>query len=196
AYLNAGDRLAVYTALGWLRSADAVGIAPDGMLTTTGPMPTGSTPLDQAVYNAAGKRIRARDLTGDQWVRTALDELRQDLVRRGLAVDPARRGLALIFQLLTWTLLGLGAFRLVNGLSNGKPIGYLLITVVGLAICFALTGRTPRRTRAGSAAVASLRDRNRHLAPNKSPAYTTYGSAGAAMGIALFGTASLWAMDP
>ncbi|MFD0823861.1 TIGR04222 domain-containing membrane protein, partial [Micromonospora zhanjiangensis] len=196
AYLNAGDRLAVYTALGWLRSADAVGVAHDGVLTTTGRLPTGATPLSRAVYHAAGNRTRAGDLIGDQRVADALDELRRDLVRQGLAVDPARRRIARLFQLACWALLAVGGLRLVTGLSTGKPVGYLLVTIVGLGICFALTGRTPRRTRAGATAVASLRDRNRHLAPSMSPAYATYGSAGAAMGIALFGTASLWAMDP
>jgi len=54
----------------------------------------------------------------------------------------------------------------------------------------------PRRTRAARAALRSLRRRHNHLAPMYAPAYASYGAAGAAMGIAIFGPASLWAIDP
>lgn len=124
AYLNGGDRLAVYTSLGGLRGAGAIGTGPDKLLAATGPMPAGATGLDQAVYNAAGKRLRVRDLQRDPWVVGALGDLRRGLEERSPVLGPA------------------------------------------------------------------------HLSPTQAPASGTYGAAGAAMGVALFGTASLWALDP
>ncbi|MGW5673410.1 TIGR04222 domain-containing membrane protein, partial [Micromonospora sp. NPDC003776] len=41
AYLNGGDQLAVWTALGGLRRAGAVGVAPDRRIVPGGPLPAG-----------------------------------------------------------------------------------------------------------------------------------------------------------
>jgi len=56
--------------------------------------------------------------------------------------------------------------------------------------------RRPWRTRTADRVLRWLRHRHNHLAPRHNPAYATYGAAGAAMGVALYGTAALWAMDP
>src|SRR5688500_6620360 len=94
AFLNGGDKLAVYSSLAGLRGAGAIEVAPGRTLTTSGPMPVGATPLDQAVYNAAAKRVRARDVSGDQWVAMALSALRDDLERQGLAPSQGTRAAA------------------------------------------------------------------------------------------------------
>ena len=91
AYLNGRDRQAIYTALGGLRAADAIGSGPDRTLVQTGPLPTGATPLDTAVYNAAGRRIHARDLAADPWVTSAVSQLREGLENAGLARTAAQR---------------------------------------------------------------------------------------------------------
>ncbi len=44
AYLNGGDQLAVWTALGGLCRAGAVGVHPDRRIVADGPMPAGVTP--------------------------------------------------------------------------------------------------------------------------------------------------------
>ena len=49
---------------------------------------------------------------------------------------------------------------------------------------------------AGQAVLAESRTRSRHLAPSLAPSWATYGVAGAAMGVALYGTAAIWAADP
>lgn len=86
--------------------------------------------------------------------------------------------------------------RLVSGLFSGRPVGYLLLTLVALLIVTLVLRRVPMLTRAGRAALRSVRSQHTHLAPASAPAYATYGAAGAAMGVALYGTASLWALDP
>ncbi|MFG2100279.1 TIGR04222 domain-containing membrane protein [Micromonospora echinaurantiaca] len=196
AYLNGGAALAVPATLGALRGAGSVGVGPGRRLVTTGPMPAGATPLAQAVYNAAARRTRVADLRRNGWVASALTQLGADLEQRGLALSSGRRESARRGAMALLLLLAVGVFRLFDGLSGDKPVGYLLLTLVGIVVAFLILVRAPYRTRAGRAALRTLRQRHVHLAPASSPAYATYGATGAAMGVALFGTAALWAMDP
>ncbi|WFE52825.1 TIGR04222 domain-containing membrane protein [Micromonospora sp. WMMD1155] len=196
AYLNGGPRLAVHAALGGLRGSGAIGVRPDRRLTTAGAAPTGLTPLEQAVHWAAHQHARVADLPKDERVRAALDRLRDGLEHRGLLNTDAQRARARLWTTLLIGLLGLGVFRFVSGLFNGQPVGYLLLTLVTLLIVTLVLRRAPALTRAGRAALRGVRREHTHLAPASAPAYATYGAAGAAMGVALYGTASLWALDP
>jgi hypothetical protein len=45
-------------------------------------------------------------------------------------------------------------------------------------------------------ALRQVKTDSRHLSPQMTPSLTTYGATGAAMGVAVFGAASLYAMDP
>ncbi|WP_432954585.1 TIGR04222 domain-containing membrane protein [Micromonospora haikouensis] len=196
AYLNGGNQLAIWTALGGLRGTGVVGVRADRRLAVGGPLPAGATPLDRAVHHAANQGLYARELGRDRWVAQALDQLRQGLEQQGLALTPARRDSARRGSYLLFTLVGIGLFRIFAGLSNDRPVGFLVLAVVPLAVASALLARVPWRTRAADRALRELRRSNVHLAPASGPAYATYGAAGAAMGVALFGTATLWAMDP
>ncbi|MEU7974617.1 TIGR04222 domain-containing membrane protein [Micromonospora sp. NPDC049089] len=196
AYLNGGPQLAVHAALGGLRGSGAVGVRPDRRLTTVGAAPTGLTPLDQAIHWAAHQHSRVRDLPQDERVRVALHQIRNGLEERGLLTNDAQRARARFWATLLIALLGLGVLRLVSGLFSGRPVGYLLLTLVALLIVTLVLRRVPMLTRAGRAALRSVRRQHTHLAPASAPAYATYGAAGAAMGVALYGTASLWALDP
>ncbi|MET8234782.1 TIGR04222 domain-containing membrane protein [Micromonospora sp. NPDC005298] len=196
AYLNGGPALAVHAALGGLRGSGAIGVGPDRRLLTTGPAPTGLTALDQAIHWAAHQRSRARDLPGEQRVRDALDQLRTDLEQRGLLLSPAQRAVVRRWTRVLAALLVLGVVRLFAGLTNGRPVGYLLLTLFGVLAAVLLLWRVPQTTRAGRGVLRDQRRAHTHLDPGSSPAYATYGAAGAAMGVALYGTASLWALDP
>jgi uncharacterized protein (TIGR04222 family) len=197
AYLNGGNRLAVYASLGGLRAAGAVDMAPGRTLTTSGPLPAGATPLDQAVYNAAGQRIRARDLVTHQWVLMALGQLHQELERAGLAPTREQRRAAHFFPLLLVGLLALGALRFAAGITAGKPVMFLFVLLIVVAVVtLMLLAGTPTQTRAARTAVRTLRTQHVHLSPSASPAYRTYGATGAAMGVALFGSAALYSLDP
>ncbi|SCG53641.1 TIGR04222 domain-containing membrane protein [Micromonospora halophytica] len=196
AYLNGGNQLAVWASLGGLRGSGAVGVRPDRRLTTGSALPAGVTPLDQAIHHAARRNLYARELTRDEWVARALTELREGLERQGLALSPAQRRTARNGSLAVLGLLVLGAVRMGAGLSQGKPIAFLLVAFLALAVTAILLNRVPWRTRAADAALRELRRRHTHLAPASAPAYATYGAAGAAMGVALFGTVSLWSLDP
>ncbi|HWH02038.1 MAG TPA: TIGR04222 domain-containing membrane protein [Pilimelia sp.] len=197
AYLVGGDQRAAYAALAALRVAGAVGVGPDGALQQTGPLPAGATALDQAVHHAAGNQARARALTSDMFVRQALDQHRDHLERAGLLPTGAQRVPARLWPLLMLALLAIGLARVLSGLANDRPVGYLVLAMLVLAVVtVVMLVRAPRRTAASDRVLATLRQRHRHLAPAYRPSYTTYGAAGAAMGVALFGTDALWAMDP
>ncbi|MEV4617288.1 TIGR04222 domain-containing membrane protein [Asanoa sp. NPDC049573] len=197
AFLNGGPQLTTYAALGGLRRAGAIGANPDRTLVPTGPLPAGSTALDTAVYNAAGKRLRTRDLTGDPWVSSTLDDIRAGLERAGLLLSRGQRGQSRLAALLLLPVIVLGGARISAGMANERPVGFLtvlvLVTVVWMLLSLA---RAKTRTRAGTSALASLRTENQHLSPGQSPSYATYGAGAAAMGIALFGASTLYMVDP
>src|ERR1700753_4465139 len=75
AYLNGGDKLAIYASMGGLRAAGALSTGPGRTLVQSGPPPAGGTPLDNAVYHAAARGVRTRELPDDQWVRSAIEQL-------------------------------------------------------------------------------------------------------------------------
>lgn len=197
AYLNGGDRLAVYAALGGLRGAGAISSAPDKTLWQSGPMPGGVTPLDTAVYNAAGKRIRARDVINEPWVRSALDQLRAGLEASGLAVSATAMRTARLWVLAGLALIAVGVLRLFSGMADDRPVGFLFIGIIA-AVLVTLTLRrgTRHATTAARKSMSQVRRKYDYLSPQQSPSYATYGAAGAAMGVALFGAASLYTMDP
>jgi uncharacterized protein (TIGR04222 family) len=197
AYLNGGPRLAGYAALAGLRNADAIGLGPDGSLVQTGPLPAGSTALDQAIHHAAGNRVRPRALRDQHWVAAALADLRDRLERAGLAVTDEQRRAARTGPLLLLALGAVGVTRAFAGVANGRPVGFLVLAIAALAaIALVQLFRVPASTRAGRETLRSLRADNRYLSPGGHPSYATYGAASAALGVALFGTASLYAMDP
>lgn len=196
AYLNGGRDLAVYAAIGWLRSAAAIGVSRRHRLIATGPPPVGASDLERAVHSAVGNPSTLADLHRDSRVRSALDSLSRGLEQAGLAIGPAQRHSARLGAKALLILLLIGAARLVTGLANGRPVGYLFLVLGAVLVAWFLLRRVPYQTRAATKALAELRQRHAHLAPAQSPAYATYGAAGAAMGVALFGAASLWALDP
>ncbi|GAA3764586.1 hypothetical protein GCM10022225_58280 [Plantactinospora mayteni] len=197
AWLSGGDRLSVYATLGGLRAAGAVGTTPQRRLVQAGPLPVQATPLDAAVHQAAGQGVRGRKLGDDPRVRTALADLRAELVRNGLALPRSARPVARIGPVLLLGLLAVGLARLIAGLVGGQPVGYLGLSLLVLApTSVVLLCVVPHRTRAANALLRDLRRQHQHLAPRHSPAYATYGAAGAALGIALFGTAALVQFDP
>ncbi|MEU2615772.1 TIGR04222 domain-containing membrane protein [Micromonospora sp. NPDC007271] len=195
AYLSGGAQLAIWTALAGMRRAGVVGVRAGGRLAATGYTSTGMTALEQALHWAAAQGARARDLPTDRRVADALAGLRERLERQGLLVGRGQRQFARAGVLVLSVLLLIGLVRVVAGLSAGRPTGYLILSVLALALPLIALWRPPTETRAGHLALKGLREKHKYLSPSARPAYTTYGSAEAAMGVALFGTASLWVLD-
>ncbi len=196
AYLTGGPRQAVYASLAGLRAAGAVGLADQGALVQTGPAPAGLNPLDQAVHDAAARGVRVVDLHTDRRVKSAVDELTAIVDRAGWLVSDAARTRARLGGLLLFALAAFGVVRIAAGVTNDRPVGWLVLATIVVGILGFVFRRVPRLTRAARTVLAQTAQANRHLAPNQSPAWATYGPNGAAMGVALYGTTALWAADP
>lgn len=197
AYLNGGEKLAIYAAIGELRTVGAIGVAPRShRVVALGSPPAAASDLARAVHAAVSAPVRVRKVRRNPGVRAVLKDLRRGLVRAGLAIGPIQRRLAQLATRMLFVLLGLGIARLIAGLANGKPVGILLGALLIVLLVWLALRRVPYRTWAGASALHTLRRQSLHLAPEQSPAHETYGAAGAAMGVALFGTAALWALDP
>ena len=196
AFLLGGRAQAAYSALARLRVAGVIGVGAERGLTVTGSVPAGATRLDLAVYAAAQRDVRARDLPDNSQVQSAVAELKDDVERAGWRLDSSARARARLGAYLLLGLTAFGVFRIVAGVMNDRGVfvltGMCAITfVIGLSLL-----RVPRLTRAGRLAVKETQARNLHLAPKQSPSWTTYGMDSAAMAVALYGTAALWVADP
>ncbi len=159
-------------------------------------MPAGFSDLDYTVHAALRLPKTMAGLRSDPGVSNALRRLSDQLAEEGLLLSPARRRVARLAALVMFAVLALAVARLVAGLSNHKPVGFLvLVAVPTIPVTFALLG-VPTVSRAGRKLLARLRRGNRHLLPSQSPSWATYGAAGAMLGVALYGTSALWAADP
>jgi uncharacterized protein (TIGR04222 family) len=95
-------------------------------------------------------------------------------------------------------LLAIGLARLVNGVSLGRPVGYLAILLLAaLAVLIALWVTVPVRTRAGDDVVEQLKRSAPQTEPAAQPVTAMDGPAVAALaGVALLGLPALAGDDP
>jgi uncharacterized protein (TIGR04222 family) len=197
AYFAGGPRQAVLAVLAGLRSEGSVSSV-SGRLAVTGRVHTAPSALTWAVYQAAERGVRARGLESDPTLKPALADLRGVLVSQGWLLSPSRRfAIATIGSLPVLAVLGLGIARINAGIANNKPVGLLiaLTAAVGLASLVLLFGVGKQRL-AAQRALTAMQLRYAHLGPRSNPAMATYGAAGAAMAVALFGAYALWSFDP
>jgi uncharacterized protein (TIGR04222 family) len=194
-YLSGGPRLAVIAALAALRVTGAVD-ATRGRLRAVGPVPPDAGMLAQAVHDAASRGVHQKDLIQDYRVAARLDLVRESLESAGLLLGEGRRRRARLgaYALLALTLLGL--VRLGAGLANGRPVGWLVVLVIVTGIVTVLQFRLPLVSAEGRNLVRRARTENAHLSPSYGPSATVYGVTGAAMAVALYGSAAMWASDP
>ncbi|GAA2578286.1 TIGR04222 domain-containing membrane protein [Actinomadura fulvescens] len=195
AYINGGPRRAVGAALAGLRM-DGVVAGAGGGLHAVAPPRTLRTPLDLAIHHAvaSGGARRARDLPAHPAVQAEVEGLRAGLERQGLALDAGER---LRMRLAVWPYAAALLVIAVLAMTVGSVEGFYVIPAFAAAVL--AVGRfkdVPRATRSGRGAVADTLQRNSHLDPANSPAWTTYGTEGAALGAALFGAAVLVSIDP
>jgi uncharacterized protein (TIGR04222 family) len=194
-YLAGGPTRAVQAAVAGLRAAGVIDAGPGSTLVARGGYPGGDE-LTYAVYTTLGRQFALGALPYETGVATALNRMRDRLAQAGLLLSGGQRGMARALTLLIFAVAGLGVARTVAGVANGKPIGYLAVLTILILLVGLLMRRVPQASRAGRRAVARQRRAARHLAPRSNPAWSTYGMLGAALGVALYGTAALWAADP
>jgi len=196
AYLNGGRDLAVNAALGAMHQAGTV--APrKGKVQAAGRLALDADPLERAVQFATGVPVARARLQHNRTVGGALDTIHTRLVAGGMLLSEADRRR---YRAVGWWMVavaGLGLLRLLAGIAAARPVGYLAVCLLVVAVVAVVQlARARRRTRAGDRVLATLRAEHHTLSPVMRPDWAAYGAGGAALGVGLFGTSALWASDP
>lgn len=212
AYLNGGGELTVYAALAGLHAAGVLEPDTDPSKSSNNrsapsaatrlraagaPPPTEARPLEYAVYQAVVRGHRPSTIKYDPAVSAELDAIRDQLREAGLLPGPAWLRRYRSTALCTAAVVVLGLVRLVAGIINGKPVGWLifLIVVAGF-VTVALLDSVPDHTEARDRVLKALRTSRHSLSPAMKPNWATYGAVGASLAVALFGAEAVWASAP
>lgn len=196
AYLNGGPQLAIFSALSAMRLLGWVTVS-SGAVQAVGHVGPGATDLERAIHVETAKPVHRLVLPAQWRVANTLDATAQRLVRAGLLVsDEARLRMRRIGLWMAGVAV-LGAVRLVAGIQNGHPVGFLIVELLAVTVATIVMLRAiPRRTEHGDQVMAELRSLQYDLDPANKPDWTVYGPAAAALGVGLFGVSALWASDP
>jgi uncharacterized protein (TIGR04222 family) len=196
AYLNGGNELAVYSALSAMHLRGTITSA-GGTIRAAGRLDPDTDGLERAIHFTAGSPVQRKRLQFHRPVQTALTTIHERLVSAGLLLSDAQR--RRIRHVGYWMLAvaGLGFVRLLAGIAEARPVGYLLAMLVAVTIvALVQLARAPRRTSLGNRTLADLKTAHHGLAPTQRPDWHVYGPAGAALSVGVFGTSALWASDP
>ncbi|PBC43660.1 TIGR04222 domain-containing membrane protein [Rhodococcus sp. ACPA4] len=126
----------------------------------------------------------------------ALAQLRTGLIDGGYLQRPQQGVDALLRTTPLVAVIGLGVVRLIFGVAGGKPVGFLLLTIVVLAALIPLLRINRRRTALGESELRRLKHENSYLSPKLRPSFTSYGPSLAGLSAALFGSGALVLVDP
>lgn len=197
AYLAGGPKLALLAALCSLRVAGLVRGRNRRCERVDAPLPERLSELERAVLAAAGASPTRDGLLASRPVVEALNQLRDELVRRCLLVDHRARARYRRWGFAMLAVLVLGVVRLVAGASESKPVGYLAFSLALVAVVTALLWAiTPERTGFGERELTRLRTEHHHLSPSMRPDWAANGAMAAALAVGMFGAGALWAADP
>jgi uncharacterized protein (TIGR04222 family) len=196
AYLNGGPDLAVYSALSAMKLNGTIRASGKGQVQTAARTSL-TDDLECAVAFTASAPTPRHRLRHHGVVSTALGQIEDRLIREGLLLSEEQSAAIRKTGLWMLAVAVFGLFRLLAGLANARPVGFLVIVllVVGVVTVVELV-RAPRRSRAGERALAALRAQHHGLSPAMKPDWVAYGAGAAALGVGLYGTSALWASDP
>lgn len=180
AYLEAGHERAIDTALVRLHQRGALVVA-QGVLGIGEPV-ADVAPLEARLLAAVRSGTRAPS----QLVRDTPDELRARFIREGLLLRPRHTGV----RLLAYAWLGLGAAKVVVGLSRHRPVGFLVMLLL-LGACLVPLIKLPRRTHLGTRVLAMRREGTWGLQISAQTAPALLSADELALAVALFGTGGL-----
>ncbi|MEK6442584.1 TIGR04222 domain-containing membrane protein [Pseudonocardia sp. T1-2H] len=196
AYLNGGPDLAVYSALSAMKLSGTIRSSGKGQVQSSVRSPV-TDDLERAVAFTASAPTPRHRLRYHGVVSTALGRIEDRLVREGLLLSEEQRSAIRRTGLWMLAVAVLGLFRLLAGLANARPVGFLVIVLLGVGVVTVVElVRAPQRSRAGDRALAELRTRHHGLSPTMKPDWVAYGAGAAALGVGLYGTGALWASDP
>ncbi|MBE1535169.1 TIGR04222 domain-containing membrane protein [Actinomadura algeriensis] len=199
ALFRSGENRAILTGLAVLRAEGAIGAEPPGRLVVAGKRRGPGRPLDDALHAAIGRGREPSELSRDPKVRAALEGLRAELERAGQLLGPAERDGRRAAALPLLAVAGIGALFVLI-FPGDAPLTALVAAFLieaALAVSALVLVLGPwSRTAEGKRAMAAYEERHGHLAPWNDPAWTTYGAAAVAAGVALFGLPALSGAEP
>lgn len=186
AMLKAGDSLVLVAAACRLKEAGSVTLGEDGVgLVVTGPLPRPADPVESWAYSQVERSPGTKKAMLDKGAaEPVLAPIRQRLRATGLLLESRQR--ALIRCQLVWFVpaLGLGVARLIAGAQNHRPIGLLVVLMLGGAYAAYVIAKPPIATLAG-----------RRLLKRLEGDASALGAYGFAADVAVSGMAALWAAD-
>jgi uncharacterized protein (TIGR04222 family) len=201
AYLRHGGKAAVLCAVASLRARHLVlAVGKHKLATTRTFPPEGVHPLERAMHEAVRRQVPYKWLANAPEVGTELGAIDARLTGTGLLLPAAHRGWVRMARLSIIAVLGLGVVRVLAGIANSKPVGYLLLTLLGyvvlMVVWLLLKSSWFPRTATGHEVLEHLTKRYVTLAPAHRPSWSAGGAQTAAMSAALFGAAAVYAGDP
>lgn len=197
AYLNGGTDLALCAALSAMHRSETITSAGRGTVVAAQRPDPRADELERAVHHAAVVPVPRRQLAVAGAVASALHRIESRLVDAGLLLTVERRCRIRRASGWVFALAALGVARIVDGVANDRPVGFLVALVLATVVVGVVLSRSaPRRTRAGDGALHRLADEHHALSPATGPDWAVYGPAGAALAVGVFGVGALWAADP
>jgi uncharacterized protein (TIGR04222 family) len=193
AVLNGGSELAATAAAAKLQAAGAVKAGSRrGTLQVSGTLQVGANELEREAFDAVSRvpEISMGELRNQIAAGRAARGLIDRLIRIGLLVDPRRARVLRRLTLPGLALLALGIARIVAGVANYKPTGYLIGLVIAVAVLNAILAFMGRRMTTAGRDILRER-RSQHENWRAAPADIAPGLA-----VALFGGGALWTIDP
>ncbi|GLZ38962.1 TIGR04222 domain-containing membrane protein [Actinokineospora sp. NBRC 105648] len=196
AYLAGGARRVVELSVARLLDAGKLRPSRGGRVQAVEGAASGTDPVDRAVLAETRRhKHRSVSLVVDRVVQLqAVTSTADALVAKGLLVD-RRAARARLSAAPIAVLFAVGLVRWVNGVSQGRPVGWLSVALLGTLVLLVAVFRTPvpERTYAGTRRLAEARQAARHSrqAPPADPRITDYALVGGVAGmVALGGLAS------
>jgi uncharacterized protein (TIGR04222 family) len=197
AHLNGGPELAVYSALARMHVAGTITTAGRGSVQAAGRPEPGTDALERAIHLTAAGPVPRHRLQFHRPVGTALRDTEARLLATGLLLPTEQRRRIRAVGWWMVAVAGLGLVRLLAGIAEARPVGFLVVALVGATAVGAVQlARAPRRSRSGDELLDRLRREHHALDPAMRPDWAVYGPAGAALGVGVFGMGALWTADP
>ncbi len=185
AYLAGGTDRVVQVAITQLAAQDCVELKTTGTIELKNKLPGSTNAIERIVAKAIAKTGNLTSIK--RHVESSMSPLRDRLVRENL-IFPADQitKIQRYPTLLLAASLGLGLVRLVVGLAHQRPVGFLIMLCVSVAIiaAFFATVKPQRTTHSGDRLLQQLRQ-------DVNPTLTDLPIGELVMAVALVGTAGL-----
>ncbi len=188
AYLAGGNERLMQTVITRLALEEHIKLNPDRSLAVNQPLPIDAPTIERNVFDAISSNGRLGVLRSK--MKSVAQTVHDRLVEQGLIINAAQsHKMRLYPTLLILLSVGLGCMKIWVGLSRGRPVGFLVVSCVVLAIVASFFyAAPPHRTKNGDRLFQKLKQSARSDRAEPSGNELV-------MAVALVGAASLLTSD-